>query len=271
LPADSPTPTPPAKPEATAEGTAPSAEAQNTAEQAPATKPDGEKPETTDQDPEAKRGQRRLERRLDKAYRKAAEAQARADLAERQLTEERSAKAAPADPGRPKLEQFKDIEEYAAATAKYESEKTLKDHQNKQKSDAQKQAQASLLENWESKVSKVDYEDFEEVVGEIQPTTPWAMALMKAENGADVAYHLGKNLKEARRIASLDPYDQIFEVAKIAATLAAKPAEPKTPSKAPAPITPLTGATPVASDVPSERDDMRDWMRKRQKQVHGRR
>src|SRR3990167_5985358 len=100
-------------PEAPAEGeTTP---AQNTAEQAPATAPEGEKP-ATDQDPEKQRGSRRLERRLDKAYKRAAEQQARADFLEKQLSEYR-AKATPAsEPGTPKLESFDDIEKYAEAS-----------------------------------------------------------------------------------------------------------------------------------------------------------
>lgn len=267
---DEPKPTTPPAAKPLAEGAAPAADAQKpTADQAPATAPE-DKPEEVTPEQAAKREGRRFERRLDKAYRKAAEAQARADLAERQLAEARQAQTQPVDPGAPRLENFKDIEEYAAAKAKYESDKVLKTHQEKQRSEAQKQAHAKMLEGWESKVAKVEHEDFEEVVGDIKPTTPWATAIMKAENGAEVAYHLGKNIKEAQRIASLEPIDQILEIGKLAATLAAKPAEPKTPSKAPAPITPLTGATPVATDVPSERDDMKAWMRKRQKQVHGR-
>ncbi len=263
--------TQPAKPAAEAEGAAPADAQKPTADQAPATQPEVEKPEEVTPEQAAKREGRRFERRLDKAYRKAAEAQARADLAERQLSEARQAQAQPVDPGAPKLENFKDIEEYAAAKSKFDTDKALKTHQEKQRSEAQKQAHAKMLESWESRVAKVEHEDFEEVVGDIRPTAPWTTAIMRAENGAEVAYHLGKNIKEAQRIVSLDPFDQIFEIGKLAATLAAKPQEPKTPSRAPAPITPLKGATPVATETPSERDDMRDWMRKRQKQVHGKR
>src|SRR3990167_10861348 len=99
-------------PEAPAEGGTP---AQNTAEQAPATSPEGEKP-ATDQDPEKQRGSRRFERKLDRAYKRAAEQQARADFLEKQLSEYR-AKATPAsEPGTPKLESFDDIEKYAEAS-----------------------------------------------------------------------------------------------------------------------------------------------------------
>ena len=260
---------PPAAAPAPAEGAPPAA--QNTAEQAPATAPEGEAPETPEQ--AAKRQGRRFERKLDKAYRKAAEAEARAGLYEKQLAELRANSTQREDPGAPKLENFKDIEEYAAARAKHESEKAIKAHQDKQRSETWKQQQERLSKDWDSKTDRGTdkYDDFQDVVGDIKPTAPWAIAVMEAENGEDIAYHLGKNIKEAERISSLSPTAQIREIGKLEAKLAAEPAKPKTPSKAPAPITPLTGAAPVVTDVPSESDDTEAWIKKRNKQVHGKR
>ena len=261
---------PPAAAPAPAEGAPPAA--QNTAEQAPATAPEGEKPETG-QDPE-KRGQSRFQRRLDRAYKAAAEAKARAELYEKELTTLKAAQQPASDPSAPRLEQFDDIEKYAAAKADYEKSKALKEYQAKQQGETQKQQIARLSESWESKAEAASekYDDWEEVVGDkIKPTTPTLMALMEAENGPDVAYFLAKNPKEIARIEKLPVLSQILEVGRISAKLAAEPPKPKTPSRAPAPITPLTGASPVATDVPSEQDDIRDWIRKRQKQVHGKR
>ena len=123
---------------------------------------------------------------------------------------------------------------------------------------------------WEEKAARGDskYDDFEEVVGEIYPNTPLTAAMMRAKNGDDVAYHLGKNLSEASRIASLDPIDQILAIGELSAKLLATPPTARTPSKAPPPIEPVTGKSSSASDAPSEEDSMRDWIRKRQKQVH---
>jgi hypothetical protein len=260
-------PAAPSAPVAPAEGG--QAPAQNTAEQAPATAPEGEKPDT-EQDPE-KRGSRRFERRLDRAYKRAAEAQARAEFFEKQYNESRASQQPAADPAAPKLESFKDIEEYATAKAKYESDKAVKDYQSKQQGETQKQQQARLSESWEAKAERGadKYDDFTDVVGDIKPTSPLFIALMESENGDDIAYHLGKNLKDANKLASLPPLQQILEIGRLSAKLAAEPPKPKTPSRAPAPITPLTGAAPVASDVPSDQDDMKSWIRKRQKQVHG--
>lgn len=268
---EAPVAPPPAAPATPAAESADNA-AQNTAEQAPASQEGSEQKPNTDEQPD-KRQSRRFERRLDKAYRRAAEAEAKAALFEKQLAEFRQTQQ-PVDPGAPRLESFKDIEEYAAAKAKYESERVLKEHQAKQQAETQKQQQARLVEEWESKTSRAEskYDDFDEVVGELQPTTPWAMAVMEAENAEDVAYYLGKHLDLARKIAAMSPVSQIREIGKIEAKLLADPpTKPKTPSKAPAPITPLKGNAPVATDVPSENDDMDAWVRKRNKQVQAKR
>ena len=255
---------------APAEGAAP-AIAQDTAEQAPAAPPGGEeKKPDTDHDPEKRRESRRFERRMDKAVRRAAEAQARAELLEKELAKARQSGPAEADPAAPRIDQFNDVEAYAAAREKYAASKALKDHQTKQQTEAQKQATAKLVESWEEKVERASekYEDFQAVVGDIQPTTPWAIAGMQTENGSDVFYHLGKNMAEARRIAGLPPVMQILEIGRLSQKLADAPAKPKTPSKAPAPITPVTGAsTPSSKSIYDPNLPYDDFVKLRNKEL----
>lgn len=245
---------------------------QNTAEQAPATAPDEDKPETPEQ--AAKRQGRRFERRLDKAYRKAAEAEARAKLLEQELQKRQQA-ASPAsqDPGAPKVTDFEKIEDYEQAVRKHEREQAEKQFKAQFQTAAQQQAVTKIVEGWEARTAKADskYEDFDEVVGEIKPTAPWAVAIMKADNGPDIAYYLGKNMKKAEAIAGMSPDAQIRAIGRLEERLAAAAPKPKTPSRAPAPITPLTGASPVATDVPSAQDNIGDWIAKRRKQVYGKR
>lgn len=230
--------------------------------------PAGEKPSEAD-DP-AKEAARRHRRQLNAAYRKEAEARAHAAVLEKQIAELKP-KEAP-DTGAPRLENFKDIEEYADAKAKHESDKAVKEIHSKQQAESSKRAQAQLVEEWEERagIGEEKYPDFAEVVGDIKPTSPWSHALMAVDNGHDVAYHLGKNLKEAQEIAKLPPVQQVLRIGALSAKLAAAPPKPIAPSKAPAPITPLTGAAPVASNAPSESDDIKAWITKRQKQVHKR-
>ena len=244
---------------------------ENTGEQATPTKPEGEKPETEKDDPE-KRGTRRFERRIQKAYQKMAEEKARADFLEKQLAEAKPKVVA--DPTAPTLEQHGfDPEKYAEAKAAYEKDKAVKEYQSKQREESQKQTFERVSTDWEVKVSKAEdkYEDFEEKVGKLDPRNPVVLSIMEADTGADIAYYLGTHVDEARKIFALSPSSAIREIGKLEARLSSTPEKPKAPSKAPAPITPITGTAPVATSEPSENDDIKDWIRKRQRQVHGKR
>ncbi len=245
--------------------------AQDSGEQAPPAESEGEKPkEELTPEQAAKRDGRRFERKLDKAYRQRAEAQARAELLEKRLKEIEERSKPPEPEGAPTLEQFEyDPEKYANAKAEFAKKQAAKELTAKQQAEQAEQARKRLISGWEQKYEKGEekYDDYATVVGQIQPDSAFAAAIMEADNGEEIAYYLGKNIKEANRIAALSPLSQVREIGKIEAKLLAKPAEPKTPSKAPAPITPLSGAAQVATDVPSENDDMKTWIRKRQKQL----
>ena len=149
------------------------------------------------------------------------------------------------------MENFTDVEEYAKARETYATKKALDERDQKQRDEATKTTQAQLTERWEEKVGKASdkYDDFDEVVGSLKPTAPWSVAIMKTENGADVAYHLGTHQAEARKLFALDPYDQILEISKLSHKLSATPLIPKEPSKAPAPITPVTGEAQATDEL----------------------
>mgnify|MGYP001595241000 CR=1 FL=1 len=257
------------QPKATEPAAAPPSE--NTGEQAPPAKPEGEKPDTEKDDPE-KRGTRRFERRIQKAYQKMAEEKARADFLEKQLAEAKP--KAVVDSTSPTLEQFGfDPEKYAEAKAAHEADKKLKEYQSKQREESQKQTFERASTDWEVKVSKAEdkYEDFEEKVGKLDPRNPVVLSIMEADTGADIAYYLGTHTDEAKKIFSLSAASAIREIGKLEARLSSTPEKPKAPSKAPAPIAALTGTSPVATSTPSEEDDTATWIKKRQRQVHGKR
>ena len=240
---------------------------QNPAEQAPATDVAPEKAEVTDEQPE-KRSQSRFERRLSKAYRKYGEEKARADFLEKQLNELKTPKT-PVSEGSPRLEQFDDIEKYAEAKAEWAKSNALKDFEAKQRTTAQQAQQQRLVTAWEEKATAAEakYDDFEEVVGEIKPTHPLTVAIMREENGADIAYHLGKNPKDAMRIAALEPMDQILAIGRLGAKLSSEPPVAKQPSKAPPPITPVSGKAAAPTEEISPDDDMKTFIRKRERQL----
>lgn len=245
----------------------------NKEESAPSAEPEA-KPETevTPEQLAAKRD-RRAQNKLEKAYRVRAEALAKAELLEKRLAELEKPKPATQE-GEPRLEQFDyDPEKYAQAKAEYARTQAAKEFEAKQRAESQTQAQRKLESDWEEKVAKGEekYDDWEEKVGTLKPTAPFIAALMEADNGEDIAHYLGSHPKEAQRIAGLQPLSQVREIGKLEAKLSSKTVEPKVPSKAPAPITPLTGTAPSTSNEPSEQDDTDAWIKKRQRQVHGRR
>ena len=248
---------------------------QDKVDPAPTAEPEAKpEPELTPEQLAAKR-ERRAQNKLEKAYRVRAEALAKADLLEKRLAEleAKSAPVAP-QPGEPTLEQFGfDPEKYAAAKAEFAKTQATKEYETKQRTEYQKQAHQKLVSDWETKAERGadKYDDWAETVGELQPNSPFAAALMEAENGEDIAHYLGTNPKEAQRISKLPPLSQVREIGKLEAKLSSKPVETKTPSKAPAPVTPIVGTAPVATPEPSDNDDIGVWMKKRSKQVAARR
>lgn len=232
------------------------------ADPAPAETPVEQKP--ADAQPE-KPSPSRFERRISKLYRKLGEADARAAALQKEVETLRTPKV---PDGAPRMEQFDDIEKYATAKANFEKENALKAMQAQQRSQQQQESQRRLVSAWEEKTTAAEakYDDFDEVVGEIKPTHPLTVAIMREDNGADVAYYLGKNPKEAMRIAGLDPVSQMLAVGRLAQKLESEPMV-KTPSKAPAPIVPVSAKAAVASEEISPEDDMRTFIKKRNRQL----
>lgn len=139
----------------------------------------------------------------------------------------------------------KAVEKVGAERAAAEAEAAAK------AADARKASQdaeiARMNAEWTTKVAKATekYTDYNDVAQNdaVQITMPMAHAIMLADNGPDVAYHLGKNLEEATRIASLtNPVAQAMQIGMLAARLAtpqpraarARPLEPITTGVAPA-------------------------------------
>jgi NADH dehydrogenase/NADH:ubiquinone oxidoreductase subunit G len=106
------------------------------------------------------------------------------------------------------------------------------------------------------------YPDFQAVVGNPSLTINEGMAefISESDQGADVAYFLGKNPAKAAEIARLSPIKAARELTRIESELAARPKA--TPSKAPEPINPVgqRGRASVSS-LPSDDDDIDTWMR----------
>lgn len=264
-PAEKPAETPPLAEAPKEEPKPPVAEAATAPSDTPAEKPD-------EKEPPARPSQSQFERRITRAKQREMEALARAEKAERDAAELR-AKSTPVDPDAPKMEDFTDISEYGKAMREYGEKKALQQTEAKQKEERSKQFTQSLTGQWDAQVAKAEEEftDWDEVVGELKPTAPWAIAIMKQENGYKIAHYLGKHPKETQKLVAMDPYDQVLEISKLAFKLQSAPPAPKKPSAAPPPITPVTGTGEVNKEEIRPNQPFEEYMKIGNKLFRGRR
>jgi hypothetical protein len=211
------------------------------------------------------------------ATERTAAADARAEAADKRLNEALAAMAAltpkpPPEPiaePRPQREAFASpeaydqaIDQWGARNAEIAATKARTDLANDTraatetaKREANERTQTEFVAKteagWQERRTKAaaeipDFAEFAES-DKVVITEPMGFAIKTAENGPQIAYHLGKNPTEAARIAALPLGMQIFEMGKLAATLA-QPARAVV-SNAPRPITPIAGTneSPAAS------------------------
>lgn len=134
-----------------------------------------------------------------------------------------------------RLTDFATPEDYAKALADQIADRKLAARE-------QQKQYVEIDEAWADREERArdKYDDFEQVAynPKVPITDAMAATIKAADNGHDVAYFLGQNLEEAKRISKLPVHLQPYEIGKIEAKLAAAPPVKKTTS-APAPITPV--------------------------------
>jgi hypothetical protein len=95
--------------------------------------------------------------------------------------------------------------------------------------------------------AKAKYDDFEDVAyalpkdGGPAVTQHMAEAIKTSEIGPEIAYYLGSNVAESKRIAAMTPAAQAREIGKLEAKLAEPTKSPVKVSSAPDPIEPVSG------------------------------
>lgn len=170
----------------------------------------------------------------------------------------------------PQREAYRDDEAYTQAQLEYlaeqKAEQKLKERQERERSE---RVQEAFMEKAEKASER--YPDFQTVVSNPALPINEAMAefIADSDQGAELAYHLGKNPMKAAQIAQMSPVKAARELTRMEAELAAKPKA--TPTKAPDPITPVgsRGAARTSS-LPSDDDDIETWMRKERDRTKGR-
>jgi hypothetical protein len=132
----------------------------------------------------------------------------------------------------PPADQFDTVEAYAEARAI-----ALVEQRDQQRQHSE------IIESYHEREEEArgKYDDFEQVAynPKLPVTDVMAQTIQSSDIGPDIAYFLGSNPKEAKRIAVLPPFLQAKEIGRIEAKLADSPPVKKS-SNAPAPFVPVT-------------------------------
>ncbi len=219
-----------------------------------------EPPETEEQ--KRSKFQRRLDRQ--KAARVAAETETRLL---KQRVAELEARSTPQEVStEPQIAQFETADEYAKAMKEWATKQageTIKQREQREQQERYERSRSESLTNFQERLedARDKYSDYDTVAGGNHPVTQaMADAITESDIGPDVAYFLGKNPKEATRIAQLSPLRQIAEIGRLEAKILAEPAVIKT-SSAPEPIRPVrpTGKARITDTTdPRSIKDMSD-------------
>jgi len=188
--------------------------------------------------------------------------------AERRLREAQQTQAVvPSEP--PKPDDYETAADYIEALSDWKADQKVAQQAAQER---QKTVNTTFAEREEAARDK--YEDFDDVVytDDLTITPAMAQVIKTSEVGPDVAYYLGKNPKEAERIARLDPLAQARELGKIEVKVSDTPAPVKKVSSAPDPITPVRRGTGTPgnfdpTDPRSLKMDPKDWIKARNEQV----
>lgn len=216
---------------------------------------------------EKKRAPSRFQKRIDRKVKQAAAANKRAGAAEaeneRLKKELEKSKAVKADKGEePEPSDFDNYDDYLKAMDDSNGKKPEEKPEPKAKEEPEKvnpepesdEELDDALDDLEESFSaaKEKYDDFDDVTGpnnkELIVTRDMVVAMSDADNAGDIAYFLGTNTDEARRISKLSTIAQAKEIAKLEIKLTKKPAPASKATDAPAPIEPVGGSDATNKD-----------------------
>lgn len=210
---------------------------------------------------------RNVQRRIDRLTREKYELRAELNQLRKQFE---ASQPKPEPPQAPKLENFQNIEEYITAQTRFNTEhaagRIRDEFAQQQRAMAAQQDEMRVRDSWGKALehAREAYPDFDEVVDSpVEVSKAMQDAILRAPNGADIAYYLGKHPQEAERIAALDPFSALVEMGRLSATVT-RP-KPKAATTAPAPISPVGTAAKAESDP--DKMSTQEWLRWRNAQL----
>lgn len=172
------------------------------------------------------------------------------------------------DPNMPQREQYNSDGEYFLALGDYRDHKRAQEAQFHQRQAAIKEHEEKFHSNLKDAVEagKSKYKDFEErtdyiLYGDGFPSNrAMAEAIVESSYKDDILYFLGTNVKEAERIARLNPVQAAKEIAKIEVRFDSR--KKSNITKAPKVLAPLSGGKGSATHGDPNKmgmDEFRAW------------
>lgn len=225
---------------------------------------DGEAQENDDLPHQKKRG-KTAEDRINDLTRKFREMERRNQVLEG-LVSQPTPGSASEGAAKPTPEQFESYDEYVDALTDWKVDQKL----NKSSAETAKRTESSLQQaNWAVKLEAAQstLPDYAEVVGssEVPILQHVAQALMDADRGPELAYHMAQNPEVAERLNKMSPMKAALELGRLETALAAPVAKQTT--NAPAPATPIRTTSARQSDP--AKMSMDEYVEYRRKQGAG--
>ena len=180
----------------------------------------------------------------------------------------------------PKLEQFRDVHEYAKALKDYVADQTRKEDAAKQVEAIQKKESEERTKQWSERVDKFksDTKDYDDVIraelSDVNVPNVVIDSIYKSDVGPQVLYYLAKNKDIALKLSTMPLDDALKQIGKLedkvikSEVKEEKKEEPKAKiSKAPPPITPIVGGTSTGTSMIDSNNNFtgsyEDWKRLR--------
>jgi hypothetical protein len=185
---------------------------------------------------------------------------ARMRMLEAQLEQERAQKSQPAASGKPaeavapKMEDYDNVDEYINAVTDYKVQSKLGTHfQQYQQQTQEQQIQRTFAEK--QNAVRAEYEDYDEAVNPamsyLSQFNPHVVAaVLRADNGPDVAYKISKDPSLVNALVRSDPYTAAMTIGQLAVTVKAEKANRKKVSSAAPPIKPVDAGLGGAGGEP---------------------
>lgn len=164
----------------------------------------------------------------------------------------------------------------ARKAVREENEKIAKERKDREAAQARDQRMDDFRKKTRERFA--DIEQRIEAIADVELSADVADVIAESEFGPDILNHFIEKRDDLERISKLSPQAAAREIGRLEArfeSAAKKPettAEPPKQSAAPPPITPVSGGkTAAATAGPSDKDDIKTWMQKRNAEVAAKR